>query len=255
MFTAGAVMPSIQWRIENEPEVDSTNDLVLERARLGEPEGLVIGARSQRKGRGRLGKSWHSPPGCGLYFSALLRPSVPAERAALMSLIAGVAAAEGLASLSKIPVGLKWPNDLRIGGKKIGGILCEFENSGGPPPAVVVGIGVNLKAPPEGFPEDFRARATSLEAAGGGAVEADSALRQILERLDHWYGEFLANGFEPAMRRWEALCDNIGKEISLSTANDAIEGKVAGIDGKGHLLLESPDGSLRAFDSGEGTEA
>ena len=172
-----------------------------------------------------------------------------------MSLIAGVAAAEGLASLSKVPVGLKWPNDLRIGGKKIGGILCEFENSGGPPPAVVVGIGVNLKAPPEGFPEEFRARATSLEEAGGGAAEAKSALRQILERLDHWYRESLANGFDPVLRRWEALCDNLGEIITLSTANDAFEGKMAGIDGEGRLLLESPDGSLRAFDSGEVTEA
>jgi BirA family biotin operon repressor/biotin-[acetyl-CoA-carboxylase] ligase len=248
-------MSSIQWRIENVPEVDSTNDLALERARAGEPEGLVIAARSQRKGRGRLGRTWHSPPGCGLYFSALLRPSVPAERTALMSLIAGVAAAEGLADPAGCPVGLKWPNDLRIGGKKIGGILCEYENSGGPPPAVVAGIGINLKTPPEGFPEDFRDRATSLEEAGGGAVEADSALRQILERLDHWYREFLANGVETALRRWEGLCDNIAQEVTLSTANDAIEGTVAGIDGEGRLLLESPDGSLRAFDSGEVTEA
>lgn len=234
--------------------MNSTNALVLERARQCEPEGLVIRAHSQTKGRGRLGRSWHSPPESGLYFSILLRPLVEVEQTALMSLIAGVAAAEGLAHLTGAQVGLKWPNDLRIGEKKIGGILCEFEKTGGPPPAVVVGVGINLKTPPGGFPEEFRDRATSLEEAGA-AIEADDALRAVLDRLDHWYREFLANGFEPAKHRWEALCDNLGERITLSTANDAIEGKMAGIDMTGRLLLEPPGGDIRAFDSGEVTEA
>ncbi len=247
-------MSSVRWKIESESEVDSTNALVLERARLCAPEGLVISALSQTNGRGRLGRTWHSPPESGLYFSILLRPPVEVEQTALMSLIAGVAAAEGLADLTGVSVGLKWPNDLRIGGKKTGGILCEYEKSGGPPPAVVVGVGINLETPPGEFPEEFRARTTSLEEAGA-AIEADEALGAILERLDYWYREFLANGFEPVMRRWEALCDNLGGKITLSTANDAIEGKMVGIDMTGRLLLEPPGGDIRAFDSGEVLEA
>ncbi|MEE9240682.1 MAG: biotin--[acetyl-CoA-carboxylase] ligase [bacterium] len=254
MLKTDVMMSSIRWRIENESEVDSTNDLVLERARLGEPEGLVIIALSQRKGRGRLGRRWHSPPESGLYFSVLLRPSVQVEQTAMMSLIAGVAAAEGLAGFTERPVGLKWPNDLRIGGKKAGGILCEYEKSGGPPAAVAVGFGINLKPPPGGFPGNFRAQATSLEEAGGVGLDAGSTLRPLLERLGSWYRDFLSNGFEPVKRRWEALCDNLGDEVQLSLAGGPIRGKVAGIDMKGHLLLELPGGNVRAFDSGEVAE-
>lgn len=248
------MMSSIRWRIESESEVDSTNDLVMERARRGEAEGLVISALSQRKGRGRRGRTWHSPPGGGLYFSVLLRPPVPAAETARMSLIAGVAVAEGLAESTGGTVGLKWPNDLRIGGKKTGGILCEYEKAGGPPPAVVIGIGLNLKSPPGGFPETLKARATSLEESGFRAADLESTMRLLLERLNDWHHQFLLSGFEPIRRRWEELCDHLGKNIELSLPDGPISGKTAGIDLEGRLLLEMPDGSVRPFDSGEVTE-
>lgn len=246
-------MPTIQWKIESENEVESTNILALKRARMGESEGLVIRALSQTNGRGRMGRKWFSPPGSGLYFSALLRPPVATDQTALISLIAGVAAAEGIADITRSSVGLKWPNDLRLGGKKTGGILCEYESAGGPSPAIVVGIGINLKIPPNGFPEEFGKRATSIEETGT-TVDGGETLHAILERLDYWYRGFLEDGFGDIRSRWEALCDNLGERIHLSAAGKSIEGKMVGIDHSGHMLLELPTGEVREFESGEVVE-
>ena len=111
----------LDWRIETIDEASSTNDLVSARARQGEASGLVVRAISQTKGRGRQGRSWFSPPGGGLYFSALLRPDGETEISSLLTLILGVAAAEGLREVTGLRIGLKWPNDLRVEGRKIGG--------------------------------------------------------------------------------------------------------------------------------------
>lgn len=244
-------MTSLAWRIEKESVVDSTNDLVLERARQGEPEGLVIHALAQRKGRGRQGRYWLSPPGCGLYFSILLRPSLPAELITQMSLVAGVSAAEGLSKSTGVHVRLKWPNDLRIESKKTGGILCEFENSGDGLPALVIGIGVNLKTPPSGYPANLRTQATSIEEEGGQVGDFDAAIHSILERLKHWYQSFLSNGFSGIQSRWLGLCDNLGEMVQVSTGTDFIQGCICGLNHKGHLLVKTASGDVRAFDSGE----
>lgn len=239
------------WRVEWLEVVDSTNGLLLGRARAGEAEGLVIAARSQRQGRGRLGRSWHSPRGRGLYFSALLRPPLPPRRAPLCTLLAGVAAAEALSSLSGVQVGLKWPNDLRAGRKKLGGILCEYEPGGGPPPAIVVGIGVNLSGEGADFPPELRDRATSLQEAGGRLASPPEALNLLLRRLDFWYKELVRTGFEPVRRRWTEMCDNLGQEVAVSAQNETLRGRVLGIDSAGRLLLASPGGAVHRAEAGE----
>ncbi len=247
----GAPQRAPLWRIEKLGEVGSTNDLLLERARLGEPEGLVLWAGAQTSGRGRRGRAWHSPPGRGLYFSALLRPALEPARLPAVGLVAGVAMAEGLAELAGRPVGLKWPNDLRLCGKKLGGILTEFEPKGGPPPAVVVGVGINLLTAPEEFPPDLRSRATSLKASGCPAPEPGEALHLLLRRLEFWYKEFRINGFGPAGRRWMELCDNRGKEVAVSAGEETRRGRVLGIDEAGRLLLEGAEGGTFAAEAGE----
>lgn len=242
------------WRLEKVGRVDSSNDLVLKRARDGEREGLAIWAQSQRNGRGRLGRSWTSPPGAGLYFSVLLRPPVPAEKVAALSLVAAVAMAEGLSQAGGIPVGLKWPNDLRLAGKKMGGILLEYEPKGGKRPWVVVGVGINLKSPPEGYPAEFRDSVTSMEAAGCRVADEGEIIQTLLGHLARWYGDFLASGFERVRQRWEALCDGIDKHAAVSVAGGPIEGIMRGIDAGGRLLLEESSGELRLIDAGEVVE-
>ena len=248
---AGTRARALAWRLEKVGRVGSTSELALERAREGSPEGLVIWAESQERGRGRLGRSWTSPPGCGLYFSVLLRPAVPGEHLASISLVAAVAMAEGLSGVCGLAVGLKWPNDLRIEGKKVGGILLDFEPKGGKRPAVVAGIGINLRTPPGGFPEKFAERATSLEGAGCRFPEEGEMIGGLLERLEQWYRTFLDSGFDPVRERWEALSDGIGSRVSVSLAGDPAEGKMAGIDAAGRLLLDTGGGKLLSVDAGE----
>ena len=251
MICSDASAPSSFWRIERFDEVESTNDLALERARAGEPEGLVISTSCQQKGRGRGGRSWYSPPGTGIYFSALLRPDLPAGRVTCLPIVAGVALAEGLSGLGGRPVGLKWPNDLRVGGKKLGGILCEYESKGGSPPAVIVGVGVNLKAPSGDFPPDFQGRATSLAAAGAALPPADAVLKTLLNRLESWYTNLLFKGFSAAKDRWTEMCDNFGDEVSLQGVRSLVRGRVRGIDESGGLLLTRTDGKTIRIEAGE----
>ncbi|MBI3126330.1 MAG: biotin--[acetyl-CoA-carboxylase] ligase [Candidatus Tectomicrobia bacterium] len=248
---AGCGPPAPAWRIEWLDEAGSTNDLLMERARRGEPEGAVVAARSQSRGRGRHGRAWHSPPGAGLYFSVLLRPPRPPEEARLLTLAAGVAAAEALSSLEGPPVGLKWPNDLRIGRRKLGGILCEYEPAGGPPPAVVAGMGINLSADEASFPPEFRERSTSLRLAGKAVPEAEDLLILLLRRIGFWYNVFIATGFEPIRKRWLEICDNLGEEAVVSAGGESLRGKIAGLDAKGRLLIEDGAGRLLRAEAGE----
>jgi BirA family biotin operon repressor/biotin-[acetyl-CoA-carboxylase] ligase len=243
--------PAIAWRIEELGEVISTNDLALDRARQGEPEGLVIRADSQTKGRGRLGRSWLSPPEFGLYFSALLRPLLPGDQLAALSLVCAVAIAEGLEEIGGIQAGLKWPNDIRLGGKKIAGILLEYESSGAATSAVIAGVGLNLKSPSVGYPDEFASRTTSMEAAGCRLPPEGEILRALLNRLDLRYRDYLDSGFESLRKRWELLSDGIGGRVSISIEGGQMEGTMRGIDGAGRLILDTGDGELHSIDTGE----
>lgn len=244
-------VPAIAWRIEKLGEVISTNDLALGRARQGEQEGLVIRAGSQTKGRGRLGRSWLSPPGFGLYFSALLRPPLPGDRLAPLSLVCAVAIAEGLGEIGGVPAGLKWPNDIRLGGKKAAGILLEYEPAGAATPAVIVGVGLNLKSPPAGYPDEFASRTTSMEAAGCHLPPDEEIIRALLNRLGLRYRDYLDSDFEPLRERWESLSDGIGQRVSVSLEDGRLEGEMRGIDGDGRLILDTGDGKLHSVDAGE----
>ena len=154
--TAGAA-PWVR-RVVAVPELDSTNAEALRLAAAGEPEGLVVVTDAQTSGRGRLGRAWWAEPGTSLLASWLLRPTLEPERLPLLSLVAGVAAARAASAAGGVEVRLKWPNDLLLDGRKLGGILSESDGRG----AVVVGLGVNVRQ--DVFPDDIRETATSLAA-------------------------------------------------------------------------------------------
>ena len=213
MNPTGAGEKTLDWRVETVGEASSTNDLVSARAREGEPGGLVIRAIAQTKGRGRRGRSWFSPPG-GLYFSALLRPGGETGISSHLTLLLGVAAAQGLAEATGLRVGLKWPNDLRVGGKKIGGILCEYLEPPNRPPAVVAGLGVNLTTREADFPPEVRESASSVLLSGGRVPDAEGLLHLLLERIAFWYKEYESSGFGAIRDQWLGLCDNLGETIS-----------------------------------------
>ena len=242
---------TLAWRVETIDETSSTNELVSARAHEGEPGGLVIRAISQTRGKGRRGRSWFSPSGSGLYFSALIRPGGETGIASLLTLLLGVAAAEGLAEATNLRVGLKWPNDLRVNGKKIGGILCEYLEPPNQPPAVVAGIGVNLTTREADFPPELRESASSVILSGGEVPEAEHLLHLLLGRIAFWYKEYVTSGFGAVRDRWLGLCDNLGETISVRVADENLIGKNNGIDEAGRLLLEKPGGSTELITSGE----
>ena len=250
MNPTGAGEKTLDWRVETVGEASSTNDLVSARAREGEPGGLVIRAIAQTRGRGRRGRSWFSPPG-GLYFSALLRPVGETGISSLLTLLLGVAAAQGLAEATNLRVGLKWPNDLRVRGKKIGGILCEYLEPPNQPPAVVAGLGVNLTTREADFPPEVLESASSVLLSGGEVPDAEGLLHLLLERTAFWYKEYESGGFGAIREQWLGLCDNLGDQISVRAADETLYGKNKGIDEAGRLLLEKPDGSIERITSGE----
>jgi BirA family transcriptional regulator, biotin operon repressor / biotin---[acetyl-CoA-carboxylase] ligase len=227
--------------------IDSTNEEARRRARAGAPEGTLVWAREQSRGRGRRGRSWSSPAG-NLYLSLLLRPRVPPAAAAQIGFVAAVALAEALAGL--LPAGrhiaCKWPNDLLVDGAKISGILPEAEAAGGLVEAMVLGIGVNVAS----FPGDLPYRATSLAAAGASAA-VEEVLEALAASLEQWYLRWRAEGFEPVRRRWLERALGLGEPIEIRLEGEVLHGRFAALDPTGAIDLELPGGGHRLIAAGE----
>jgi BirA family biotin operon repressor/biotin-[acetyl-CoA-carboxylase] ligase len=224
------------------PETDSTNDRAAALAMQGAGEGTVVFADCQRSGKGRLGRTWQSPPGVNLYFSMVLRPTVDPARAAGLTVVAGVATAEALSPYCPSPIELKWPNDVLAGKRKICGILTEMKHSGAGIEYIVIGIGVNVNIRREHFGEDIRSRATSLREERGLDTSREDVAVSILRRLEVWYKIFLAEGFGPVRKEWIRKSGMIGRRVRVVLREGIREGVVTGMDETGVLLL-----------SGEGT--
>lgn len=237
--------------IVREHEVGSTNDVVAARAARGEPEGLVVVADSQRAGRGRHGRSWHSPPGSGLYVSVLLTP--PAHAALLLTLMAGVALCEAVRDSTGLAAEIKWPNDLLApGGKrKLAGILVEGSASGTRLEYAVLGFGINVRA--SAYPAEIRDRATSLEEELGRHVDAESVLSFSLAALDRRYDDLLAGRAPEILGRWLELTPGArGSAVEWTHQGVVRTGVTDGIDAGGALLVRTPEG-LERIVSGEVT--
>lgn len=228
---------AVQWY----PELTSTMDELSRAAEDGAPRGLVVGAEAQSAGRGRRGRAWRSPPGAGLYFSYLTRP---ARRFDLLTLAAGVAVRVGIAQAAGLHADLKWPNDLLVGGRKLAGLLAEASRLGMPGGAVAIGVGINTR--PAAYPPDVAARATSLEAELGRAVDRGAVLAAVLEHLGDTLASLEAGGAEPVLRAWRAASpSSVGTTVEWSEASGARRGITAGIDDTGALLVRTPTGTER----------
>jgi BirA family transcriptional regulator, biotin operon repressor / biotin---[acetyl-CoA-carboxylase] ligase len=227
---AGAV-PWVR-RVACIPEIDSTNAEALRLAAGGEPDGLVVVTDAQSAGRGRLGRSWWAEPGTALLASWLIRPRLGPERLPLLSLVAGIAAACAAAAAAGVDVRLKWPNDLLLGSRKLGGILAETDGRG----AVVVGLGLNVRQ--EAFPDEIREIATSL-AAGGGRTPSRAWL--LAGTLSGFGARMEAP--QDALDDYRAICDTLGRVVRVDR-NDApsLEGEAVDVTETGALVMETPSG-------------
>lgn len=234
-------------RVNSLPATGSTNADVAALARAGGPEGFVLIADEQTSGRGRLDRTWASPPGASLAMSLLLRPPASSGGAwGWLSLIAGMAVTRGLRELSGAGerITLKWPNDVLVDGLKVCGILSErVETPDGP--AAIVGIGINLRLEADELPVPH---ATSLALAGLPS-ERDAVTGAVLRAFDEVYTDLLSSG--PPVRAYSDMCASIGAELTVIVrADEHVHGVGAGIDPDGRLVVDA-GGILRAFAVGD----
>jgi len=237
-------------------ETGSTNDVARELAARGAPQGTIVVADRQWAGRGRLGRSWHSPSGKGLYVSALFRPQAPAAIAGRWTIAAAVAACEACREVSGAPVVIKWPNDLLWCGLKLGGTLVEVRTLGGTPLELVVGTGINVRQRPSEFPPDLRGRAGSLVMASGRRDVDRAALAEAyLDKLGGWASLLDRGAWEEVAARWKALAPGAeGARVRIFGQEEGrgpIEGTTRGLDDTGALQVERDDGSRLTVHLGE----
>ncbi|MBI2891278.1 MAG: biotin--[acetyl-CoA-carboxylase] ligase [Nitrospirae bacterium] len=236
-------------RVEILASTGSTNDVVRERARAGEPEGLVVVADRQTAGRGRLGREWYSPPGVNLYLSFLLRPPLKAGDATCLPFLAALALARAVETVGGVRPGIKWPNDLVHGGKKLAGILIDLETSGESLLHAVVGVGVNVKA--QEWPEAIRHRAASIEELTGRGISRAGLAAAFLAQAEALYREAVLEGRRGGLAAWETYDVLRGETVRVATGDRVIVGTVRGYDGSGAMWIELPDGEARRVLAGE----
>lgn len=248
-------------------ETGSTNSDVMEMARQGEAEGVVLVADHQTAGRGRAGRTWEAPPGAGLLLSILLRP--PAAVAEACTMVVGLAAAAAVERVAGFAPGLKWPNDLVWPGdgsapdRKLAGILAEADwltgssaASGVRRPApeervvVVVGIGVNV-AWPEDLPEELADVAVACNHVTDVPVDREDLLAALLVRLGHWYGRLVDGDRAALVAAWRERSATLGRRVRIDLGPDDVVGTAVDITERGHLVVDTLEGERRTFAVGD----
>jgi len=234
----------------------STNSLAVRMAQEDAPHGTVVVAESQSDGRGRLGRHWYSPPGKNLYCSVLLRTPLPRERLARWlswtPLIAALAAARAISTVAGLSPSVKWPNDILIGQRKVGGVLCESGDLGSAAPYVVVGMGLNVNIQAGEFPEELREIATSLSAEAQQPFNRAVLLAAILSDLEARCDAFLAGHEADIHREYVVRCATVGRQVRVERAGaDPVTGRAASIGADGSLKVVRDDGSHLDIHAGD----
>lgn len=220
--------------------VTSTNDVAHELAAQGAAEGTIVVAAEQTKGRGSRGRVWLSPPGVNLLVSVVLRPKTPVDRLGELAFVAAVAVAGALRDRCGLDARIKWPNDVRVGGKKISGIIVEASAG-----CAVLGIGINVNW--IDLPEEIAGTATSIALELGGPVETEPLLKGLLADLDIAYGVYRARGFGRILEEWRKLETTISGEVVVALDGEKLEGRAVDVDEHGSLVVELPSGERRSI--------
>jgi BirA family biotin operon repressor/biotin-[acetyl-CoA-carboxylase] ligase len=233
-------------------EVDSTNRVLLRLIKEGAVEGTIVVADAQTHGRGRIGKSWFSPPGVNLYLSVFLHPPIQLGEARLLTLIGSLAIADAIEAQG-VKAQVKWPNDVLVADKKIAGVLAEIQAHDGPVDHLILGIGVNLnidRASMNRLFADAAAGATSLREALGRAVDRSAFAALLLERLEKHYFDFLSAGKRLILQEWRSR-SFLGRRVSVREEDLHVEGVAMDLDDEGCLLVTLDDGSSVRVREGE----
>ena len=237
--------------LEYHQTIDSTNTRAMQLAAEGAPEGTVVLAESQTAGRGRMGRSFHSPSARGIYLSLILRPQCHASRLMHLTCAAAVAVCDAIEEAAGFRPGIKWTNDLVLGTKKAGGILTEMSlDSDGQVAYAVVGIGINCAQQEADFPEEIRSIATSLSAYSGKEICRSRLVAAMIERLCAMRTDLLT-GKEAMMERYRQDCITLGQEVSVLRGDTVFYGKAVDLSADGELVLLLPDGETCCVGCGE----
>lgn len=231
------------------PCTESTNEDLKKAARQGAEEFTLIVADRQTMGKGRLGRSFFSPDGTGLYMSLLLKPDCTLEESTLLTTLTAAAAAEAIEEVTGISTDIKWVNDIYLGGKKIAGILTEGSVSGDKtrPEWAVIGLGVNIATPEEGFPEEISGIAGSLLRKGDGEIR-DRLVAATVNRIYEYYKSFRERGFISSYRKRLFF---LGKEVTLIRDGRETSVTALDIDSMCRLCVRHSDGSEEWIYGGE----
>ena len=229
--------------------IDSTNTYLKQLAEGGAPAGTAVIAQSQTGGRGRLGRSFHSPSGSGIYLSYLLRPNCDPSELMHLTCAVAVAMCDAVEAATGLHPGIKWTNDLVHGKRKLGGILTELGFENGKVSYAVLGIGINCTQKAEDFPPEIKGIATSLAAVTGkpvnkAALEAEmlQALKTMDETLFHK---------EAILERYRKSCITLNQQICVVRGDESSYGTALDVDSEGALVVRFEDGTVRAVSSGE----
>jgi BirA family biotin operon repressor/biotin-[acetyl-CoA-carboxylase] ligase len=232
--------------------VQSTNSIAAQLADVKAPEGSIVVAESQTKGRGRLGRIWHSPDRVGIYLSIILYPRIDPAMAPGLSVMTAQSLAETIADYDAVDVRVKWPNDCLINGRKVAGILTELSAEVGRVRYVIVGIGINVNHRRRDFPPDIARFATSLRAELKETMPRVEFLQRFLRHFENDYRRFQKAGLKPLRKRIIRYSSLIGRKVRLDMKDRIILGTAVDIDDRGRLVLDTPEG-VRAYGAGEVT--
>ena len=232
--------------------LDSTNTLAKSLALQGAPHGTVIIAGQQTGGRGRMGRSFHSPAGSGLYLSAIIRPDCAAGELMHLTCAVAVAVCDAVEAATGLQPGIKWINDLVCGQRKVAGILTELvlEPGTGKAAAAIIGIGINCQQRPADFPPELRDIAGSLSMAASQKISPAAVAAAVMDQL-YTMSSRLLQDKAAIMERYRSRCITISKDVSLHRANTVTHGRAIGVDDDGALLVTHADGTVETVNSGE----
>jgi BirA family biotin operon repressor/biotin-[acetyl-CoA-carboxylase] ligase len=230
-------------------EIGSTNDEAKRMARAGAPEGTLVIADYQSRGRGRLDRDWVAPPGSGLLMSLVFRPALAAHQVQRLTMLCGLAVADAIELQTGLQVGLKWPNDAVVAGRKVGGILSEIEFEGPRVSFGVVGIGMNVNLDPALLPAELALTATSLSRELGAEVARLPLLQALLKKIEKRYSTL--GTAQSLHSEWAARLVTLGKPVTVSGTIPALEGVAEGVDKDGALLVRLADGRLEKVLAGD----
>ena len=260
--------------------LDSTNTLAMELAEKGLPHGTVVIADRQLKGKGRLGRTWFSPPQGNIYMSVIVRPEIEPKDATLLTIMSAISCARAIRNSTGLEVKIKWPNDLMVSERKLGGILTEMKSGQDRIVFAVIGIGINVPPPlcpplarggwgGDAFPPEVRSVAASVmeelrrkettplcpPLARGGWVGKEISrtliIAAILSELEKWFKVLIKGGRIQLINEWKKLSSTLGKKVKVVSGKDTSSGIAEDIDDEGMLILRLPSGGLKKISAGD----